>query len=166
MSTSPIVRRLQSADVEDYRGIRLATLTKEPAFFGATLEAEAARPLPYFASMLAASAVFGAYSGADIVGVIRFTRATGPKELHKGSVHGFFVEPEQRQRGVGTALMTRLVDTAREVVEQLTLSVIQDNRAAIALYERFGFTTYGVEPRARRSADGYRDMVLMALRLR
>jgi ribosomal protein S18 acetylase RimI-like enzyme len=62
--------------------------------------------------------------------------------------------------------MTRLVDTAREVVEQLTLSVIQDNKAAIALYERFGLTTYGVEPRARRGADGYRDMVLMALRLK
>ncbi|MBV8652704.1 MAG: GNAT family N-acetyltransferase [Alphaproteobacteria bacterium] len=166
MSNAPLVRRLQPADVEDYRRIRLATLTKEPEFFGVTLQSEAERPLAHFAGMLASSAVFGAYSGKDIVGVIRFTRATGPKELHKGSVHGFFVEPEQRQRGVGSALMTRLIDTARDVVEQLTLSVIRDNRAAIALYERFGFATYGVEPRARRSAEGYRDMVLMALRLK
>jgi ribosomal protein S18 acetylase RimI-like enzyme len=166
MSNAPIVRHLQPADVEDYRRIRLATLTKEPEFFGLTLEWEATRPLDYFAGMLASSTVFGAYSGGDIVGVIRFTRATGPKELHKGSVHGFFVEPEQRQRCVGTALMTRLIDTAREAVEQLTLSVIQDNKAAIALYERFGFSTYGVEPRARRSADRYWDMVLMALRLK
>src|SRR4051794_13711435 len=106
MSKSPVVRHLRPANVEDYQKIRLVSLATEPEFFGATLAAEAARPLAEFGAILASSAVSGAYDGGDIVGVIRFTRATGPKELHKGSVHGFFVRPEHRQRGVGTALMT------------------------------------------------------------
>ncbi|MCL6470330.1 MAG: GNAT family N-acetyltransferase, partial [Ralstonia sp.] len=35
------------------------------------------------------------------------------------------------------------------------------NDAALALYERCGFETYGVEPRALKSTTGYADEVLM-----
>ncbi len=42
------IRRLDGADGEDYRRIRLATLGTEPDFFGAVYEVEAARPLAEF----------------------------------------------------------------------------------------------------------------------
>ena len=35
------------------------------------------------------------------------------------------------------------------------------NDAALALYERCGFETYGAEPRALKSTTGYADEVLM-----
>ena len=56
----------------------------------------------------------------------------------------------------------------REVkeIERLILTVVQGNDAAIALYRRHGFTIYGVEPRARKTAAGYTDKVLMACDLR
>ncbi len=95
-----------------------------------------------FAGVLAATAVFGAFAGREIVGVVRLAREPGPKEAHKGRVGGFFVRPEWRRQGGGVALM-----------------------AARALCRRFGFLTYGVEPRARKEGRGYSDMVLMALRL-
>jgi ribosomal protein S18 acetylase RimI-like enzyme len=47
------------------------------------------------------------------------------------------------------------------LVQQLTLSVVQGNDAALALYKRCGFETYGVEPRALKSTTGYADEVLM-----
>jgi len=58
-----------------------------------------------------------------------------------------------------------VIQAARGEVEQILLTVTQGNNAAIALYERSGFVTYGVEPRACRDDDGYSDKVLMVLRL-
>ena len=41
------------------------------------------------------------------------------------------------------------------------LSVLGGNERAIALYEKLGFRTYAVIPRAYRLSDGYRDEVVM-----
>src|SRR5579883_3098547 len=70
MSNPPVVRHLLStalADVEDFRRIRLATLEKEPEFFGASLSDEAAKPVTHFSDVLASSTVLGAYEGNRIV---------------------------------------------------------------------------------------------------
>jgi ribosomal protein S18 acetylase RimI-like enzyme len=163
MGNTAAIRRLTPADVDAYRAIRLATLAREPEFFGATYAVEAARPLADFSVVLGLSSVFGAYAGSDIVGVIRLTQETGAKESHKGVVQGFFVQPERRQQGWGTALMAALIESARCRVEQLTLRVVRENESAIALYRRFGFATYGIEPRERRSVRGYSDIVMMVL---
>ena len=46
--------------------------------------------------------------------------------------------------------------------EQLELGVFEDNQAAIHLYEKFGFRTCGVQPRAFKLKDGsYRDELFM-----
>ena len=69
--------------------------------------------------------------------------------------------PAARGRGVGVALVDRIVAAATDLVQQLTLSVVRGNDAALALYERCGFETYGAEPRALKSTTGYADEVLM-----
>lgn len=159
------VRCLTGADVEQYRRIRLSTLATDPDSFGSTYEEQAAQPITFFADRLAGATVFAACTPERIVGVAHLRQVSGQKQAHKGTVQGFFVEPDWRHRGIGAALMTALIDHARDRVEQLTLSVIQGNRDAIGLYRRFGFTIYGIEPRARKLANGYVDEVLMVLRL-
>lgn len=155
------IRRLGPADAEDYRTIRLKALETAPEAFGSVHAVEAARPLADFAERLAGSAVFGAYAGSRIVGMAGFKQETGPRDRHKGFVWGFFVEPETRGQGVGGALMKALIACASGVVEQLTLAVVATNGAAIALYRKYGFETYGVEPRALKGPEGYADEVLM-----
>lgn len=49
----------------------------------------------------------------------------------------------------------------RIVVEQLTLTVVQGNDAALALYQKYELQPYGMEPRALKTAAGYADEVLM-----
>ena len=66
-----------------------------------------------------------------------------------------------RGRGVGRALMDGIVAAATGRVEQLTLSVVRTNAAALALYAQCGFTAYGLQPRALKSAQGYADEVRM-----
>jgi ribosomal protein S18 acetylase RimI-like enzyme len=159
------VRRLDIADVEDYRTIRLAALQTEPEAFGSTYAVEAVRPIAAFAERLTTSTIFGAYDGGRLVGVVGFKQEDGQKDRHKASVWGMYVEPDARGQGVGKALIEAVIGSARDVVEQLTLTVVQGNDAAISLYRKSGFEVYGVEPRALKSSRGYSDEVLMALML-
>lgn len=161
MSNAIVIRQLTPADAADYRAIRLAALGGAPEAFCATYAAEVGLPMEAFAERLATSTVLGAFDGAHIVGMAGFKRQSGAKHAHKGFVWGFYVAPEARGRGVGLALIDGIVAAATGVVEQITLSVVHNNAAALALYQRCGFDTYGVEPRAIKSAEGYADEVLM-----
>ena len=167
-SDNVVVRQLSSVDandVADYRTIRLAALRDSPDAFGSTYEAEVGLSMEAFAERLAITIVLGAYAGtgsdARIVGMVGFKQQTMAKLAHKGFVWGFYVAPEARGRGVGAALVERIVAAAQGLVRQVTLSVVRGNDAALALYERCGFETYGVEPRALKSTTGYADEVLM-----
>jgi len=136
-----------------------------PKAFGATYETEAALGLDVFEERLERFVVFGVWAGGGLAGTVFLMRQTRPTEAHKAIVGGFYVDPAWRRQGVATHLMTAVIEAARDEVEQLLLSVTMGNAAALRLYERFGFVTYGVEPRARRDMDGYSDNVLMVLRL-
>lgn len=73
-----------------------------------------------------------------------------------------YVRADARGQGIGSALLGALLSCAAEIVEQLTLTVVEGNDAAIALYRKFGFETYGLEPRSLKGAAGYANEVLMA----
>ena len=55
------------------------------------------------------------------------------------------MHPSARRRGVAAALLTEAMQLLRERgTRKLTLRVLGTNAAAIALYERLGFTREGV----------------------
>jgi len=56
---------------------------------------------------------------------------------------GIAVLPEYRGRSVGTELLGRLLEAARDVYEAVSLSVSADN-PCVRLYERAGFKQVGV----------------------
>jgi [ribosomal protein S18]-alanine N-acetyltransferase len=68
------------------------------------------------------------------------------------------VDPPMRRQGIGTALLTELIERAG-TEESYTLEVRPSNPGAIALYERFGFRTAGSRPRYYR--DTGEDAVIM-----
>lgn len=52
------------------------------------------------------------------------------------------VEPEERRRGIATALLARAEEIARErKLPALAMMVTQENEAALRVYERAGFVT-------------------------
>lgn len=85
-------------------------------------------------------------------------RRLGGRRAHCGKV-GMGVHADWRGRGIGTALMAALLDTAdnRLHMKRVELTVYVDNDAAIALYRKFGFETEGTLRayafRARRFVD-------------
>jgi ribosomal-protein-alanine N-acetyltransferase len=68
------------------------------------------------------------------------------------------VDPPLRGRGIGTALLRRMLDAAGPDADY-TLEVRPSNASAIALYERFGFKAAGM--RKRYYQDTGEDAVIM-----
>ena len=124
---------------------------------------ERAEPLSWFAARLDSSAVFGAFAGADLVGVAGFFVKQGDKQAHKGMLWGMYVRPDARRAGIGRRLVEAVADLARRHVELLQLTVVRGNEPARRLYAKLGFVKYGIEKqRVRSRKDDYRDEVLMA----
>ena len=72
-----------------------------------------------------------------------------------GEIITLGVAPEMRRQGAARALIDDLLRRARaQGVASLTLEVADDNRAALALYQAFGFTQVGFRPRYYHRADG------------
>jgi ribosomal protein S18 acetylase RimI-like enzyme len=163
------IRRLGPSDAAPYRALRLEGLAAHPEAFGAAWEEEAARPLAWFADRLARDAVFGAWAAAEgghaLTGVAGLLVPDGAKLRHKGVLWGLYVRPPDRRARIGAALLARVLDHASGAVEEVRLSVVAANDAALRFYEARGFERYGVERRALKVAGRYHDEVLMALRL-
>lgn len=64
------------------------------------------------------------------------------------------VDPDRRERGLGTRLVLSLIDAARrDGARSLTLEVRASNEAAQALYRRFGMAPVGLRKRYYRDED-------------
>ena len=69
-----------------------------------------------------------------------------------------------RGQGLGRHLLTQTLARARERgLERVELSVLHDNAAAYALYERLGFVVEGRRIHDWKHEGVYRDSILMAL---
>ena len=159
------IRRLMPADAAQYREIQLAGLKDCPEAFGSTFETENLKPLSSFAERLGSSAVFGAFRGAELLGIAGFAVREGVKEAHKGLLWGMYVQPDARKSGVGRQLVEAIIDFARQRAELIQLSVVSDNQPARRLYARLGFVEYGVEKNSLKQGGRYFDEILMALDL-
>ena len=89
-----------------------------------------------------------------------------PREVYD-SVADFsvYVERSWRRRGVGSLLLSRLIERARELgYHKMTLAALARNEAGLALYARAGFTKVGVF-REQGQLDGRWVDVLMMEKL-
>ena len=80
--------------------------------------------------------------GAPPVGIaaVRFREAIFNDKLD-AYLEEFYVVPEQRGRGLGRALLERVLETARERgAGRIDLGTAENDLAARHLYESFGFT--------------------------
>ena len=161
------LRRLTGVDAVHYRELRLEGLRIHPAAFGASWEDEIRQPLAWFAKRLEHNAVFGAGPpvGSALTGVVGLLVPEAAKLKHKGVLWGMFVRPEAQGTGLGAALVACVLEHAAQVVEEVRLTVVASNTAAVRLYARAGFEQYGLERRALRIDDHYHDELLMALPL-
>jgi L-amino acid N-acyltransferase YncA len=94
--------------------------------------------------------------------------AVSSRAAYAGVVeHSVYVADAARGRGVGAALVRRLVESCDAGgVWTIQSGVFPENTVSLALHERFGFRRVGVRERIGRRDGRWRDVVLLERRSR
>jgi RimJ/RimL family protein N-acetyltransferase len=107
----------------------------------------------------------GEAGGGEVVGWCDVTPKSRPIYAHCG-VLGMGLLPRFRGRGLGTKLIARTLQAARAFgLTRVELTVREDNRNAIALYERVGFVTEGLQRNGALVDGEYENIIEMAILL-
>ena len=135
-----MIRKIEAADWELLRDVRLRALTEDPDAFAATHAQESRFSDEQWQGRAAQS------NGASFV----VDGAEGPEGLVTGFVDddpatvflvGMWLAPALRGTGVAGELVSHVVEWARTSgAMRVSLSVEGHNQRAARLYERFGFT--------------------------
>jgi GNAT superfamily N-acetyltransferase len=134
------VRRLETSDVAAYRELRLESLKGHPEAFGSSWEDEADKPISWWSQRLETNAVFGGWvNRSPLVGLAGLRLQEKVKERHKGVLVGMYVRSEARGTGLAAALVQRVIEHARTVVEEIRLTVVASNAPARRLLQRGWF---------------------------
>jgi RimJ/RimL family protein N-acetyltransferase len=100
----------------------------------------------------------------QLMGILDFRGGHRRRIAHSGTI-GTSIRKEFRGQGVGSLLMSSLIDWAKKTgkVERLQLTVYTENAPAIALYKKMGFVEEGCKRKVYKFADGrYFDELMMA----
>jgi RimJ/RimL family protein N-acetyltransferase len=161
------IRRLGADDVASYRELRLEGLKNHPEAFATAWEDEAAKAVCWWTERLQTNVVLGGWiDDSPLLGIVGLHVNTAAKLRHRGVLVGMYVRPHARGTGLAARLVQRVIEQAKDLVEELSLTVVASNTPAYRLYRAAGFEQYGLERRALKVGYEYYDEVLMALRLR
>lgn len=150
------IRALTTADINEFREIRLLALQQHPTAYASSFEEEENFTQSDWEKRVGLLGsddfVVGAFLGNRLLGVSGFFRLSRRKQRHKGYIWGVYVSPELRGQGIGRDLLLETLARAEKIsgLEVIQLSVEEENLSAYRLYLRQGFVEYGREPMASR----------------
>lgn len=161
-------RRLAPGDAEALARLRREMLTDAPFSFLGSLEDDQGLEVDVVRQRLAheRNGAFGALTAeGELVSHCGLVTQERLKLRHKAFIVAVYTSPGARRRGLGARLLGMALDHARSLdgVDVVALSASPGAHAARALYARFGFREWGVEPRAIRHRgveDGEVHMIL------
>jgi len=165
------IRLLTADDATAFWALRLEGLASVPEAFGESADEHRKTTVEEHAQRLrnggAESFVVGAFDEEGLAGTAGFYLDMREKRRHKGHIWGMYVAPRLRGQGAGEALLVEALRVARQCdgLRSILLSVSETQPAARRLYERLGFSAYGVESEALRVGDRYLNEVFMVLKL-
>lgn len=165
-----VYRKLTPPESGEYRKIRLESLQNAPDNFGSTYESESKKAKLAFEQNIEEQPegkfIIGAFADGKLIGICGFSRESSPKQLHWGYIIQMYVKPQYRGKKIGKGLLDKTMAEAFKVpgIEQLILGVITNNHNAVKVYERAGFTEYGLLKNCFKSGDKYFDERFMVYR--
>lgn len=166
-----VFRKIEPRDANIFLSLRLEGLREAPLAFLQTYDEGLRIRSGNISERIRASLlrgdgfIVGAFSDqGELIGVLGLRRSLGEKVRHKGEVWGLYVTSAYRGVGVGSSLVEHVIRYARVMkgLEILQLTVVTENFAARSLFEKLGFSTYGVERRGLRSEGRFYDIALMS----
>jgi L-amino acid N-acyltransferase YncA len=109
---------------------------------------------------------FVAEIGGEVAGWIAVVPYSSRAAYRGVGEESVYVAERARSRGVGRALLSTLIGSAREGgVWMLQAGVFPENEGSLALHRALGFREVGVRERIGQLDGAWRDVVLLELRL-
>jgi len=104
-------------------------------------------------------------NGGEVTGWIAIS-AVSNREVYAGVVeHSVYVDPAAHGRGIGRALLDRLVaSTEAAGIWTIQSGIFPENTASLRLHERAGFRVIGRRERVGRHHGAWRDVLLLERR--
>ncbi|WP_261300795.1 GNAT family N-acetyltransferase [Paenibacillus andongensis] len=167
-STKIEIRDIRVEEAKAYWALRLEALHKHPDAFGAAYEESVLLPLEEIVKRIgqdSSNYILGAFTTeGQLIGTVGFKREQSLKMKHKAFIWGVYVSENYRGHGIAKQLMVEVIRRGNQLegLKQVTLSVVTTNGAAIDLYRKLGFETYGVERNALEYAgQGYDEEMMV-----
>ena len=164
------VSTLTPTDVLAYRALMLEAYEQAPDAFTTTAAEREAEPGSWWVKRIGSAdglaTSFGAWKGdGSLVGTVALQYAAKPKTRHSALVLGMYVQPQERGKAVGRALLNAAIAAAfgRPEILSLTLTLTEGNAPALRLYRSAGFVEWGTQPQAIRTEAGLKGKVHMSL---
>jgi len=162
------ILEITSGKIKAYNAFFTTGLVEEEDNFRITQTDELSSPFP--TKDKEDDFTLGAYKDDQLVGVVSFSRDGFNREKlrHKGLLYRMYVSRNFQGKGIGKKLIGELINRVQTIgsIEQINLTVINSNLKAKALYEKFGFVTFGSEVNAIKWKEKYFTEDQMVLRLK
>ena len=155
------INKLDEIRWRDFRDLRLDALISDPTAFGSSYEEEAIMTEDEWKRRI--KNVLFAMINDKLVGMIVFIFNNKIKTKHVANLYGVYVKKEYRRQGIGM----NLLESALKVIElngnisKIRLSVNPEQRAAVKLYEKYGFETVGKLLREYNIDNKFYDELIM-----
>lgn len=152
----PVIRLLTPDDAPAYAALRREMLVDTPWAFLRSIDDDfAVEPEGIAAKLRENESDIAAAFNEDrtrLLASAGVVRLDPKKTRHRALIWGVYVTPTARGQGLGRAVMTLAINSARSWpgVECIWRSVSDRTPAARALYESLGFKVWGTEPDAIR----------------
>ncbi len=156
-----VIDSISSDRWSEARDLRLMALKTEPTAFGSSPEEEATFSEAEWRRRTA-NALF-AISDGKLVGSITYFSGSKIKTRHIVHIHGVFVDPNYRSRGIGRKLLETalgLIQKNGDVVK-IQLTVNSRRIPAVSLYRRLGFEVVGELKKELNVGGEFQDELLM-----
>jgi L-amino acid N-acyltransferase YncA len=122
--------------------------------------------LDWFRARDAEEPVIVAEADRRVVGFAYLTKYRGRRGYRFTRENTVFVDPDYQRRGVGRALLTRLIEIGRELGLHVILAFIDaDNVGSIELHLALGYALVGTERETGHKFDAWRSSVELELML-
>ena len=159
------VRPARADDVEIVRAIRNHAIEHSTALWTQTPQSPE-QAVGWLAAHLERGSAFVAEADGEVAGFAVY----GPWRALDGYRHtvedSVYVREGHHGLGIGSALLTTLIDAARAAGHHVVIAGIEaGNAASIRLHERFGFEHVGMVPEVGTKFGRWLDLTLMRLPL-
>jgi ribosomal protein S18 acetylase RimI-like enzyme len=137
------IKALNEDRWQDYRALRLEALQKEPLAFGSSWEEESKSSEEEWRRRI--NNAFFAVTQDRLIGMIIWVQVTRIKSKHIANIYGVYVAEEYRLKGIGKQLMDTVLARIKENrdIKKIELAVNPVQKAAVKLYQNFGFKIAG-----------------------